>query len=96
MTKPVLNLRAPPTGRLFVPEKKTVRIVRKSERLMVLTAPQRYGAYYTLALDASVFLSVAVKSIGQERASFVRICHRSKTTTGLRCSRLYACIKFRR
>jgi hypothetical protein len=39
---------------------------------MVLTAPQRYGAYYTLALDVSVFLSLVRKSIDREHAIFVR------------------------
>ena len=33
-----------------------------SERLMVLNAPERYGVYYTHALDASVFLSKFISS----------------------------------
>jgi hypothetical protein len=43
-----------------------------SERLMVLTAPERYGKYYTHALDASVFLSKFIKSLDGDRFVFAR------------------------
>jgi hypothetical protein len=53
-------------------KQKTIDDLIESERLMVLTAPQRYGAYYTLALDVSVFLSLVIKSIDRDHAIFVR------------------------
>ena len=68
---------------------------------MVLTAPPRYGAYYTLALDASVFLSVAVKSIDQERAIFVRFLsqvknhHRLAAFSTVRLHRIQAMMNLR-
>ncbi len=43
-----------------------------SERLMVLTAPERYGTYYTHALEASVFLSKFIKSLDGDRFVFGR------------------------
>ena len=43
-----------------------------SERLMVLTAPERYGWYYTQALDSSVFLSKFIKSLDGDRFVFGR------------------------
>lgn len=43
-----------------------------SERLMVLTAPGRYGRYYTHALDASVLLSKFIKSLDGDRLVFGR------------------------
>jgi hypothetical protein len=53
-------------------KQETIGDLIESEQLMVLTAPQRYGPYYTLAIDVSVFLSLAVKSIDRDHAIFVR------------------------
>jgi hypothetical protein len=39
---------------------------------MLSNAPKRYGAYYTIALDSSVFLSSAIKAIGRYHETFVR------------------------
>jgi hypothetical protein len=33
----------------------TIGDIIESERMLVLSAPERYGAYYTHALDASFF-----------------------------------------
>ena len=53
-------------------KQKTIGDIIESEHLMVSTAPQRYGAYYTLALDLSVFLSSVVKSVDRNHETFVR------------------------
>ncbi len=53
-------------------KQKTIGDLIESEHLMLSTAPQRYGAYYTIALDLSVFLSSAVKSIDRDHETFVR------------------------
>jgi len=45
---------------------------------MVATAPQRYGAYYAIALDVSAFLSLAVKSLDREREIFGRFLSQVK------------------
>jgi hypothetical protein len=52
--------------------RKSIGDIIESERLMGLSAPQRYGAYYTLALDLSLFLSLVVKSIDCDYAIFAR------------------------
>jgi hypothetical protein len=46
--------------------------VVESERLMVLTAPERYGMYYTHAFEASAFLSNFIKSLDGDRLVFGR------------------------
>jgi hypothetical protein len=46
--------------------------VIESERLMVLTAPERYGMYYTHAFEASAFLSNFIKSLDGDRLVFGR------------------------
>lgn len=43
-------------------KQKTIEEMIESERLMVFTAPQRYGAYWTLASNLWVFLSALAKS----------------------------------
>jgi hypothetical protein len=53
-------------------KQKTIDDIIESEHLMVSTAPQRYSAYYTIALDLSVFLSSAVKSIDRDHETFSR------------------------
>jgi hypothetical protein len=50
----------------------TIGDIIESEHLMLSTAPQRYGAYYRIALDLSVILSSAVKSIDCDHAIFAR------------------------
>ena len=54
-------------------KQKTIGDIIESEHLMLSTAPQRYGAYYTIAIDLSEFLSSAVKSIDRDhRRSMAR------------------------
>lgn len=55
-------------------KQKSIGDVIESERLLVLAAPERYGAYYRHALDASVFLSTFVKSLDPSRFVFGRYC----------------------
>jgi hypothetical protein len=50
----------------------------ESEHQMLSTAIQRYGAYYTIALDVSEFLFSAVKSVGRDYAIFVRFLSQVK------------------
>jgi hypothetical protein len=59
-------------------KQKTIDDLIESEHLMLSTAPQRYGAYYTIALDVSVFLSSAVKSVDRDHATFVRFLSQVK------------------
>lgn len=59
-------------------KQKTIADIIQSEHLMLSTAPQRYGAYYTIALEVSMFLSSAVKSINQDRETFVRFLSQVK------------------
>jgi hypothetical protein len=53
-------------------KQKTIDDLIESEHLMLSNAPKRYGAYYTIALDSSVFLSSAIKAIGRYHETFVR------------------------
>jgi hypothetical protein len=53
-------------------KQKTIGEIIGSERLLVLEAPERYGAFYTNALDASVFLSHFIKSLDPDRFVFGR------------------------
>jgi len=48
----------------------TIGEILESEKNMVLTAPERYGAYYNHALTCSIFLTHCVKSISQDRWIF--------------------------
>lgn len=51
-------------------KQKTIQEILESETLMVLTAPERYGAYYDNALACSMFLTHFVKSIDIDRWVF--------------------------
>jgi hypothetical protein len=53
-------------------KQETIGDLIESEYVMLSAAPQRYGTYYTIALDLSVFLSSAVKSIDRDHETFVR------------------------
>jgi hypothetical protein len=53
-------------------KQKTIGDIIESEHLMLSSAPQRYGAYYTIAIDLSEFLSLAVKSIDRDHETFSR------------------------
>lgn len=53
-------------------KQETMGDIIESEHLMLSTAPKRYGAYYAIALDLSVFLSSAVKSIDRDHEIFTR------------------------
>ena len=53
-------------------KQKTIGEILDSERVMVLSAPERYGSYYTHALDASIFLSTFIKSLDPDRFVFGR------------------------
>jgi hypothetical protein len=59
-------------------KQKTIDDIIESEHLMVSTAPQRYGAYYTIELDLAEFLSSAVKSVNRDHAIFVRFLSQVK------------------
>lgn len=56
----------------------TIDDLIESEHLMLSTAPQRYGAYYTIAVDVSEFLFSAVKSVDRDHAIFVRFLSQVK------------------
>jgi hypothetical protein len=53
-------------------KQKSIGEIIESERLLVLEAPERYGAYYTNALDASIFLTTFIKSLDPVRFVFGR------------------------
>ena len=59
-------------------KQKTIDDIIESEHLTVSTAPQRYGAYYTIELDLAEFLSSAVKSVNRDHAIFVRFLSQVK------------------
>jgi len=59
-------------------KQKTMGDIIESEHLMVLAAADRYGAYYTIALDESELFSSAVKSVGGAHAIFVRFLSQVK------------------
>ena len=44
-------------------KQKTIGDIIESERLLMLEAPDRYGAFYPNALDASIFLTTFIKSL---------------------------------
>jgi hypothetical protein len=50
----------------------------ENEHKMVLTAPQRYGAYFTIAVDLSLFFSTAVKSVDRNHEIFMRFLSQVK------------------
>ncbi len=50
----------------------TIDDLIENEHQLLSTAIQRYGAYYTIALDVSEFLFSAVKSVDRNHAIFVR------------------------
>jgi hypothetical protein len=53
-------------------KQKTIGEIIESENWLVLAGPERYGAYYTHALDASVFLTHFIKSLDSDRFVFGR------------------------
>jgi hypothetical protein len=53
-------------------KQKSISEIIESERWLVLAAPERYGAYYTNALEASVLLSSFIKSLDPDRFVFGR------------------------
>lgn len=53
-------------------KQKSIGDIIESERLLVLEAPERYGAFYMNAVDASVFLSTFIKSLDSDRFVFGR------------------------
>jgi hypothetical protein len=53
-------------------KQKTIGEIIESERMLVLEAPDRYGAYYTNALDTSIFLTTFIKSLDPDRFVFGR------------------------
>ena len=53
-------------------KQKTIGDIIDSERRLVLEAPERYGAFYTNALDASIFLTTFIKSLDPDRFVFGR------------------------
>jgi hypothetical protein len=53
-------------------KQKTIGEIIDSERRLVLEAPERYGEYYTNALDASIFLTSFIKSLDPDRFVFGR------------------------
>jgi hypothetical protein len=50
----------------------TIEEIIESERLMLLRAKDRYGRYYTHARGVSVFLSLCISAIDQDRMMFGR------------------------
>jgi hypothetical protein len=65
-------MRTPIRSRAVDLKQKSIGDVIESERLLVLEAPERYGAFYTNALDASVFQSTFIKSLDPDRFVFGR------------------------
>lgn len=59
-------------------KQKTISDFIESERLMVLTASERFGPYFDHALDASLLLSSFVTSTGTDREIFVRFLSQIK------------------
>ena len=53
-------------------EQKTIGDIIESERWLVIAAPDRYGAFYTHALDASMFLGSFIKTLDPDRFVFGR------------------------
>jgi hypothetical protein len=53
-------------------KQKSIGDIIDSERRLVLEAPERYGAYYTNALDASISLTTFIKSLDPDRFVFGR------------------------
>ena len=53
-------------------KQKSIGDIIDSERLLVLEAPERYGAFYTNALDASILLTTFIKSLDPDRFVFGR------------------------
>jgi len=59
------------SGRVTL-KQKTIDEIIDSENRLVLSATERYGAYYTHAADASAFLSSFIKSLDPDRFVFGR------------------------
>jgi hypothetical protein len=51
-------------------QQRTIPEIIESEKLMVQTAPDRYGAHYENAMACSLFLSTCIKSVDQSRTLF--------------------------
>lgn len=65
-------MRTPIRSRAVDLKQRSIGDIIESERLLVLEVPERYGAFYTNALDASVFLSTLIKSLDPDRFVFGR------------------------
>ncbi len=65
-------MRTPIRSREVDLKQKSIGDIIESERLLVLEAPERYGAFYTNALDASIFLTTFIKSLDPDRFVFGR------------------------